>query len=77
MAMKLGHMVPASVLRQAPTPTQRRLAAAKRAVVFGVGEVRFGLPGFVVGAEAEIFVWLVGIDELAGVHAVSRDPRCA
>src|ERR1700730_7998042 len=40
------------------------------AVVFGVGEVGFGLPGFVVGAEAKVFVGLVGVDELAGVHAV-------
>ncbi len=40
------------------------------AVVFGEGEVGFGLPGVVVGAEAEVFVELVGVDELAGVHAV-------
>src|SRR5258708_21666427 len=42
------------------------------AVVFGVGEVelRNRLPGFVVGAEAEVFVGLVGVDEFAGVHAV-------
>src|ERR1700728_21798 len=29
VAMKEGHMVPASVLRQAPTPTQRRVADAR------------------------------------------------
>src|SRR3979411_3012180 len=52
VAMKLGHMVPASVLRQGTAPTQR------------------GLAGFVVGAETEVFVGLVGVDELAGVHAV-------
>ena len=32
--------------------------------------MRLGLPGFVVGAEAEVFVGLVGVDELAGIHAV-------
>jgi hypothetical protein len=48
------------------------VGGGEAAVVFGVGEVelRNGLPGFVVGAEAEVFVGLVGVDELAGVHAV-------
>src|SRR5882762_3882382 len=32
--------------------------------------MRLRLPGFVVGAEAEVLVRLVGVDELAGVHAV-------
>src|ERR1700733_23379 len=40
------------------------------AVFFCVGEVRFGLPGFIVGAETEVFVDFVGVDELVGVHAV-------
>ncbi len=40
------------------------------AVFFGEGEVSFGLPGFVVGAEAKVFVDLVGVDELVGVHAI-------
>src|SRR5260370_16218185 len=47
-----------------------QVCRGKAAVVFGEGEVGFGLPGFVVGAEAEVFVGLVGVDELAGVHAV-------
>src|ERR1700738_314269 len=47
-----------------------QVCGGEAAVVFGVGEVSFGLPGFVVGAEAEVFVGLVGVDELAGVHAV-------
>src|ERR1700683_2116434 len=38
--------------------------------VFGEGEVSLGLRGFVVGAEAKVLVGLVGVDELAGVHAV-------
>src|ERR1700678_410563 len=42
----------------------------ERAVVFGVGEVGLGLPGTVVGTETEVFVGLVGVDELAGVHAI-------
>ena len=47
-----------------------QVGGGEGAIVFGIGEVRFGLPGFVVGAETEIFVGLVGVDELAGVHAV-------
>src|ERR1700745_3459802 len=47
-----------------------QVGGGEAAVVFGVGEMGFGLPGFVVGAEAEVFVGLVGVDELAGVHAV-------
>ncbi len=39
-------------------------------MIVGEGEVSFGFPGFVVGAEAEVFVNLVGVDELVGVHAV-------
>ncbi len=40
------------------------------ATIFGEGEVGFGLPGLVVDAEAEVFVDLVGVDELVGVHPV-------
>ncbi len=47
---------------------------AKRAVVFGEGEVGFGLPGRVVGAEAEVFVDLVRVDELVGVQFVGGVP---
>src|SRR5260370_19390682 len=47
-----------------------QVCRGKAALVFGVGEVGLGLPGFVVGAEAEVFVGLVGVDEPAGVHAV-------
>src|ERR1700722_7343902 len=70
--MKLGHMVAASVLRQAPTPTQRggEGGGCEGTVIVGEGEVGFWFPGFVVGAEAKIFVNLVGVDELVGVHAV-------
>src|ERR1700747_2807617 len=46
------------------------IGGGEATVVFGVGEVGFGLPGFVVGAEAEVFVGLVGVDELAGVHGI-------
>src|SRR3981189_2303835 len=45
------------------------VGGGEAAVVFGVGEVGFGLPGFVVGAEAEVFVGLVGVEERAGGHA--------
>ena len=48
------------------------IGCGEGAVVFGEGEVGFGLPGFVVGAEAKVFVRLVGVDEFAGVHAVGR-----
>ncbi len=46
------------------------VGGGEAAVVFGEGEVGFGLPGVVVGAEAEVFVGLVGVNELVGVHAV-------
>ena len=29
-----------------------------------------GLPGFVVGAETQVLVNLVGVDEFVGVHAI-------
>ncbi len=45
------------------------------AVVFGEGEVSFGLPGVVVGAEAEVFVDLVAVDHFVGVEAVVRVPE--
>ncbi len=46
-------------------------------VVLGEGEVGFGLPGSVVGTEAQVFMRLMGIDELAGIQVIRRDPRCA
>jgi hypothetical protein len=39
-------------------------------MIVGEGEVRFRFPRFVVGAEAKIFVDLVGVDELVGIQAV-------
>src|SRR5580692_4944157 len=38
------------------------------AVVGGELEIGFRFPGSVRGAEAEIFVELVGLDQLAGIH---------
>src|ERR1700722_3753522 len=46
------------------------IGVREAAVVFGVGEVSFWVPGVVVCAEAKVFVRLVGVDELAGVEAV-------
>src|ERR1700742_403401 len=45
VAMKLGHMVPASVLRQAPTPTQRRFAEAKEPLSSAKGKGVLGCQG--------------------------------
>src|ERR1700757_4684753 len=45
VAMKLGHMVPASVLRQAPTPTQRRVAEARLPLSFAWAERGLGWQG--------------------------------
>ena len=46
------------------------VGVGEAAVVFGVGKVGLRLPGVVVGAEAEVFVRLVGVDEFVGVHAI-------
>src|SRR5581483_6545772 len=44
------------------------------AAIFGELEVRLGLPGVVVGAEAEVFVDAIGADDFAWIHLPLRVP---
>ena len=53
-----------------PDPDATEGGRGEGTMIVGEGEVRFRLPGFVVGAEAKIFVDLVGVDELVGIQAV-------
>ena len=47
----------------------------KAAVVSEKLKVRLRLPGIVVGAQAQILVQLVGLDQLAGIHLPCRIPN--
>src|SRR6266566_1158598 len=73
VTMKLGHMVPPSMRRHAPTPTQRG-GKGKTALVVREPEMRFKLRWVVRGTKTQVFVHTIGVHYLTRVHLAVRIP---
>src|SRR5947209_7224238 len=67
-----GAAIQASALAHADAA---QCSSSQAALIVGKFEVCFGLSGVVGGAEAQVFVEEIGVDNLAGIHLAMRVPE--